>query len=477
MWFSKTICVFFALFSYLTAYSQPAAQKAYIEKYKAIAVREMAHSGVPASITIAQGILESNAGRSDLAIKANNHFGMKISGNWFGKRYAQKDDEYDEQGNLIDSYFRMYESAKESFADHSRFLQKPRYAALFKLKKTDYKGWARGLKAAGYATSKTYARQLIALIERYDLQELDKLKPSDVLLLENTTTVAFTQEENQLDIDAIIEQENEEESEISFSRVNPRKQEEELESIDVKTKNEVKYTMTGDEGYTLKDISKLVGASTSTLLKYNEHILDRQAQLMRGTIVFLQPKKKDYLGKSAFHVVNIGENMLDISNRYAIDLLELRYRNRLAADEEPAAGASIKLKGRVIEFKPPIAEQNPKITGTLLIDSTQEDAPRAKPVKNSSDLEDPFGPGKLNNSKKKDKEQEGQDLSINLPDSGPIPLDKLDFSKTKTRLYKVRKGDTLYRIARKFNTTVDALKKENNLSSDYLNVGMELWIQ
>jgi len=139
----------------------------YIDNYKQIAKEEMLQYGIPASITLAQGILESGAGRGQLTSKANNHFGIKCHGSWTGERVYHDDDEKGE-------CFRKYKDPKYSFRDHSLFLtQRSRYQDLFKLKKRDYKGWAKGLKKAGYATDPKYPNKLISIIERYDLTKFD----------------------------------------------------------------------------------------------------------------------------------------------------------------------------------------------------------------------------------------------------------------------------------------------------------------
>ncbi|WCL82003.1 glucosaminidase domain-containing protein [Saprospira sp. CCB-QB6] len=144
--------------------SATATASAYIERFKPIAIAEMKRTGVPASIKMAQAILESGYGRSELAKKANNHFGIKCGSNWNGKTYKLKA-----------SCFRAYSSAEESFKQHSDFLRNgSRYADLFKLKTTDYKGWAKGLRKAGYATSSSYPSKLIELIERYRLHQYDQ---------------------------------------------------------------------------------------------------------------------------------------------------------------------------------------------------------------------------------------------------------------------------------------------------------------
>ena len=138
----------------------------YIERYKGMAVDQMLRYKIPASITLAQGLLESGAGTSTLARKANNHFGIKCGRAWKGPYILQDDDARNEK-------FRKYRSVEESYEDHSRFLQQARYSSLFELSPKDYKGWARGLKRCGYATNPRYASLLIDLIERYDLDQYD----------------------------------------------------------------------------------------------------------------------------------------------------------------------------------------------------------------------------------------------------------------------------------------------------------------
>lgn len=141
----------------------------YIERFKQIAIREMNNSGIPASITLAQGILESGNGNSELALKGNNHFGIKCTPEWKGKTMLKDDDQKDD-------CFRVYTSPEESFKDHTEFLKRKRYAPLFELDKNDYRGWAAGLKAAGYATNPRYAELLVSLIERYNLNRFDRVE-------------------------------------------------------------------------------------------------------------------------------------------------------------------------------------------------------------------------------------------------------------------------------------------------------------
>lgn len=145
----------------------------YVEEYKDLAVAEMYRTGIPASITLAQGLHESNYGQSRLATEANNHFGIKCKSYWVGQTFYHKDDDY-KDGKLMESCFRSYKSALESYVDHSNFLLTTKhYQSLFDIDKTDYKNWAHGLKKCGYATDPHYAEKLIKKIEKYYLAQYD----------------------------------------------------------------------------------------------------------------------------------------------------------------------------------------------------------------------------------------------------------------------------------------------------------------
>lgn len=159
----------------LTSTRPITVQERYIEQFKWIAVEEMQRTGIPASIKMAQALHESQSGRSELALNANNHFGIKCKANWNGETYQYKDDDKDNTGNLVFSCFRSYATAMESYYDHSDFLKyRPRYKELFDLPKTDYKAWANGLKKCGYATDPNYPDRLIRIIEKYNLDLLDQ---------------------------------------------------------------------------------------------------------------------------------------------------------------------------------------------------------------------------------------------------------------------------------------------------------------
>jgi flagellum-specific peptidoglycan hydrolase FlgJ len=162
----------------------PFTAQSYIERFKAIAIKEMNANGIPASITLAQGLFESGNGNGDLAKIANNHFGIKCTSDWKGKSYYKDDDK-------VDDCFRVYNNPEDSYKDHSDFLKRKRYAALFELDKNDYEGWAYGLKQAGYATNPNYPQLLINVIKKYRLDQYDrpegeiqKIKREDRVLAE-----------------------------------------------------------------------------------------------------------------------------------------------------------------------------------------------------------------------------------------------------------------------------------------------------
>ncbi|HEY0261961.1 MAG TPA: glucosaminidase domain-containing protein [Chitinophagales bacterium] len=168
----------------------------YIQRYKKIAIEEMLEYGIPASITIAQGIHESSAGTSKLALNSNNHFGIKCHNDWEGKSYNHDDDKPQE-------CFRVYNNAEESYRDHSKFLKNRKwYNPLFELKADDYRGWAHGLKKAGYATNPKYAYILIGLIDKYNLHDLDEVKKEDLVKM-HIDTALFSSVSNAVKTDSV----------------------------------------------------------------------------------------------------------------------------------------------------------------------------------------------------------------------------------------------------------------------------------
>lgn len=296
----------------------------YIDMWKMVALQKMFDHGIPASITLAQGILESGNGNSKLAREANNHFGIKCHG-WDGSGYYMDDDAKDE-------CFRVYKSADESFEDHSQFLLKNRYADLFKLKVTDYKGWAKGLKKAGYATSPTYAKKLIEIIENSQLYKLDHISYKEFLAMggskkkKTTTTVAATESGKKKHVKKAGESEVEELVLVRGRKV----------SI---SKNKVKYIL-ANEGDTYEKIALDLKLGRWQILKYND--LQKNTKIEANDIIYIQPKR----GKAteSVHVIKVGESFREISQLYGIKLKKLLKRNHIEPGTIPVPGKKLKLK-------------------------------------------------------------------------------------------------------------------------------------
>jgi len=282
------------------------AQWRYIENYKDMAIDQMRRYRIPASITLGQGLLESGAGKSRLATEAHNHFGIKVGMNWTGPYIVMADDRPNDR-------FRKYRSDDESYEDHSRFLVNgQRYRSLFNLKITDYKGWAHGLKKAGYATNPRYAEMLIGVIERFNLQQFDSYTSGRYHA--RTRTSAQAQAESDFFRYHIV------------YRVN---------------KN---YMIIANSGDTWESVARETGVSVRKLLKYNER--PKGSALRTGDIVYLEKKSKkaDKVYKGVPHVVQPGESLYDIAQRYGIRLKYLYTLNALPADYTPQVGDLIWLR-------------------------------------------------------------------------------------------------------------------------------------
>lgn len=287
----------------------------YIGQWKGVAVKKMQEHGIPASITLAQGLLESGNGNSELARTANNHFGIKCTNDWTGEKSYHDDDQKND-------CFRKYRDAADSFEDHSKFLKRPRYASLFELKPTDYKGWAHGLKQAGYATDPHYPRKLIDLIERYELHRLDEgvdvaYKPvgkdlpkpapgrharrgsvgSDVITVGGGRTVEVF------------------EGRIKFVRAK--------------------------QGDTFRKLAQDLELTHGMLARWND--MDKEAALSEGQIIFTQPKR-NRAKDAETHTVRDGESLWGVSQQYGVKLEKLAKYNGLAKDARLSAGQQVWLR-------------------------------------------------------------------------------------------------------------------------------------
>jgi LysM repeat protein len=296
---------------------------AYIEKYKSLAISEMKRTGVPASITLAQGMIESDYGRSRLAREGNNHFGIKCHGDWTGPVMRHDDERRDE-------CFRKYPGPEESFRDHSDFLVKgSRYAALFDLPLTDYKGWAHGLKRAGYATNPDYPSMLIGKIEENNLHYLDR-GYSGIRRPETLNTEAGSR--------AVIpvatrgsESGGNDTGELSIAHSAGR----------VMEKNRIKYIIVR-EGETRESIEEEFQLLDWELLKYNE--LGADFSPVAGQLLYLQPKRERAEPGNETHLVKEGETLYSIAQEYGVKIGRLYEYNRMKAGEQPAAGQVIWLR-------------------------------------------------------------------------------------------------------------------------------------
>lgn len=292
----------------LSLLAQRITPEEYIQTYKDIAMQEMRDHKIPASITLAQGLLESGAGNSALAREAKNHFGIKCHKGWTGKTYYMDDDEKDE-------CFRKYKNAEESFRDHSEFLcGRTRYAALFDLEITDYKGWARGLKAAGYATNPKYAQLLIDRIELYDLTKYDKIALGQMT------------DDNQLpDIapeDELLE--------LAFSPENRSA----YELVDMTADKRFIYENNGvrfvyaKEGETPEQLAKDFNVKFKKFCEYNLLHCPDEMVFHSGDVVYLA-KLKNKNWKAKKYTVAEGETVRDVALRFAVKPEKVMKKNGL----------------------------------------------------------------------------------------------------------------------------------------------------
>jgi len=267
----------------------------YINKYSDLAVEQMKLHKIPASITLAQGLLESGAGYSQLARKSNNHFGIKCGGSWRGRSVRHDDDARNE-------CFRAYSNPRDSYEEHSEFLRRgARYAFLFKLDITDYKGWARGLKKAGYATDPSYANRLITIIEDYDLYRYDTAKGGK----------------------------------------KPSKRPAHISRYTVYRTNGLLYVYSNGKD-SFDDIAASLGFRVKDLKKYNE--VPEDFPLQKNDIVYLEKKKKKADKPNYDHVVQVGESMHSIAQKYGIQIKSLYKMNKKHKDYIPEEGDVLKLR-------------------------------------------------------------------------------------------------------------------------------------
>jgi hypothetical protein len=277
----------------------------YIDLYKNVALEEMSKHGIPASIILGQGMVESDYGNSTLAVKANNHFGLKCHKEWHGPTYKYDDD-------MPAECFRKYDKVMDSYFDHSIFIKsRPRYGFLFSLALTDYRGWANGLKTAGYATHPEYAKKVIDVIEKYRLYELDQsgFISTPVLGLEP----AGSKQEKQLPV---------------------------FNKHEIIRYNHTSFIIL-KQGDTYDKVAREFGIEAEILRKYNNQLPEKE--FFEGGVLYVQPKHDK--GSKPYHIVGEDETMESISQVYAIELSSLYQKNLMQpGDPQPKPGTMLFLR-------------------------------------------------------------------------------------------------------------------------------------
>jgi len=447
-------------------------QLRYVERYKALAIWEMGRRGVPASIKLGQAILESRWGTTDLAVIANNHFGIKCGGRdvWFGPQYYKFDDEYDRRGQMQKSCFRQYNSPEESFIAHSEFLRNPlkeeRYGFLFRLDPTDYRGWARGLRKAGYATDQNYHTKLIRIIETLKLWQYDQMSFREVATSGNGVQELQNMHAR---FETMVGELVPSYYTGSNRPVSSRQKLVPLAPIAV-------HVMTDLRNYFFSEKQKKNAPAAALLWTFREDY-DHPAQVL-SAYGRRSPYagKSRYQGKPTWHTVRPNELMADISREYSIALSALYKRNQLEAGNEVAAGQLVKLRGGKVDNAP------------LLISYRLEASPVPKLMRSGQTY---FRQDPLLRPSREEQGGYGSQEKLPLPAAGgvePLPLPiipkpgKSPSSSAPSgggvsAYHIVQQGDTLYGISRKYGVSVGMLKSLNGLQSDSIVSGTVLRIR
>lgn len=444
----------------------------YIDTYKNLAIEEMRRSGVPAAITLAQGVVETQSGNGTLCLQSNNHFGIKCKNTWTGKTIRYDDDAAQE-------CFRVYESARDSYRDHSDFLRSnPRYAFLFQFDGDDYKSWAYGLKQAGYATNKTYPQQLIKIIDDYNLQQY--------------TLIAMGK--------AVPEAGNAATDRALYAGAPARREGRASSPENSYGKRAVSYpkgifeingrkAIYVQAGTSLIQVANQRNLRLRKLVRFND--LENDNPPAAGMILFLQKKSKK--GSRQFHSVANGETMLDVAQAEGIQLRWLRRRNKMHEGEEPAAGQRLTLDGfasaaprlakntRVLkeEDKEPPEDFSPRkaiedIKEEVAKTTATAPAPAAETAPPPSQQQ-----GGVPVAMIEDLKKAGQ-VTTSAGTSGakvlPAPSSPAPVRKAAAQYHDVQPKETLYGIAKMYNRTVTQLQEWNNLQGSDIKIGQRLLV-
>lgn len=410
------LCIFSLVSSAQTEVKTKLSVEQYIEKYAPIAIDEMYRSHIPASITLAQGILESGNGNSRLSVEANNHFGIKCKNSWTGKTIFEDDDAPQE-------CFRKYDAAIDSYRDHSDFLMNnKRYAFLFDLDSKDYKAWAFGLKKAGYATNPQYPELLISFIQKHSLFKYDGTKISE-----------------------------EEQKELNEQKAEIVKQYGKEFTI-----NEVP-AITAKANESFAQIALNYDIKVFNIYKYND--LQKDDECHEGDTIFLKHKKNKTFAETC--TFGKGDKMHTLSQRFGIKLEKLLERNNLLLNQQPEVGQVIYLNSKrpnqLVLADTAIQRDVVKIVETT---GTANEVKIDTVVMNEKVYEDP-----------------AKNIATMFPkDENTLSyFDTLEEKKAELSFFHtVQGGETLYSIAKKYNIKVDALQFLNALKTNNIEIGQKL---
>ncbi|MGZ5303407.1 MAG: LysM peptidoglycan-binding domain-containing protein [Bacteroidia bacterium] len=420
----------------------------YIATYKDLAISEMKRTGIPASITLSQGLLESGIGNSELAKQSNNHFGIKCKKDWTGRTVNYDDDAPQE-------CFRAYEKPEDSYIDHSDFLvNSPRYASLFELEPTDYKGWANGLKQAGYATNPKYPQLLISAIERHSLYQYDlgnkrvpKEESKPEVFVQNNQTKNTLREYNNIPAYVV------------------------------------------KEGDTYDKISSEKKMMRWEITKYND--LSASDKIVPGTILYLKPKRRK--AKLDYHIVQEGENMYYISQAHAIKLKQLYRKNRMTESQEPQAGERLYLRNRRPES--PKIRNDKKYAGKkigVMAGEKMASADDLKPEKTPEKQPEKKQENKVVTEKKQEKnnpyvekkeEPKNQQASVKEEKTPYKDEPKNTFVipaevfNPAAEFHTVKDGETMDKIAIKYNVSTKEIQEWNEMTDQNLYAGQLLRVR
>jgi len=303
--------------------AQKMTPQEYVDRYKSTAIHHRFEFGIPAAITLAQGILESGIGGSYLAVNANNHFGIKCHSDWKGKRIYKDDDAKDE-------CFRVYKNANESYTDHALFLTgKSRYEFLFSYKVTDYKSWAKGLKKAGYATNPQYPKRLIDIIEKYDLAKYDMMSENEYNKMINKTPIIAPAAAIAVSSDTSYHEDI----------VKSEKVQNKNKKHAILYHNRIKSIIL-HENESIVEVANKFHIHPKSIIKYND--LNNAPVVEAGMRIYLQPKRRK--GDVKYHTVIKGETLWEISQMHGIKMNWLLKRNNMTEKDKLEAGHRLYLQ-------------------------------------------------------------------------------------------------------------------------------------